>query len=322
MQRRDNSNLQFRRMNTKDESSIIQLNVIRLGKLVGFAMKKALKGKPFNTDVFLAKARARESEINTLEIEIEQDIQKLIKFKLEEKESRHLTALLKMNNDLERIGDYAMAIAKYLVEIDIKNVPDIEAKFKKLSKASLGMLERAVRALELGDLNLAKQVIKDDDHVDALNKSIIEKLLSSKTRDLVSLVALINLCRRLERTADHATNIAEDLVFWIEGDVIRHPLKKRSFYFHDIEIFPNSREIKIGEKIHLSKSEWEIFMNLIEKSPNGVSREELMKNALGYDSSVETRTIDQHVVGLRKKLGDKKEMLKSIPAFGYKILNS
>ena len=309
-------------MSVEEKSAIIQLNVTRLGKLVVFAMRKALKGNTLNKDIFLAKARSRESEINTLEIEIEKDIQQLIKVEMGEKQSRHLTALLKMNNDLERIGDYAMAIAKYLTDIKISSLADIEVKFSKLSKASVSMLERAVDAFELEDLDIAKQVIKDDDYVDNLNKSIIKTLLRSKASDMVSVVALINLCRRLERTADHATNIAEDFIFWIEGDVIRHPLKKRSFSFNGITIYPNSREIKIKEKTHLSKSEWEIFMHLIEKSPDGVSREELMKNALGYDSSTETRTIDQHVVRLRKKLGEKKNMLKSIPAFGYKILNS
>lgn len=310
------------KMMTEERKNKVHLNVIRLGKLVVFALKKALKGSTFNIDAFLAKCRARETEINLLEMEIEQDLQTLMRPELEDKDCRHFTALLKINNDLERIGDYAMAIAKYLVNVDMSETVKIESKFKKLSKASTEMLERSVKAIELEDINLAKQVIRDDDYVDKLNKAIIKILLGSKNPDMASVVSLVNLCRRLERTADHATNIAEDLVFWIEGDVLRHPTKKRSFMFDEIEIYPNSREIKVSEKVHLSKSEWEIFIHLIERSPDGVSREDLMKNALGYDSSVETRTIDQHVVRLRKKLGHKKTLLKSVAGFGYKVVNS
>ena len=104
---------------TEDRKNKVHLNVIRLGKLVVFALKKALKGSTFNTDAFLAKCRAREVEINLLEMEIEQDLQTFMRPELEDKDCRHFTALLKINNDLERIGDYAMAIAKYLVDVDM-----------------------------------------------------------------------------------------------------------------------------------------------------------------------------------------------------------
>ena len=138
---------------------------------------------------------------------------------------RFLVSVLKLNRDLERIGDLAVNIAKRAKFI--AGQPPIELPFDVtvIAEKSQAMLHKSLDALINMDLNAARQLDTDDDEVDALNQEAFE-LVKDQIRlhpeNLDLYLAMLNVSRHLERIADHAANLAEDVVYLIEGKIIRH----------------------------------------------------------------------------------------------------
>ena len=167
--------------------------------------------------------KKRENGIDALEVEIEESILGTIAVHQPVADDlRILAAMLKITNDLERIGDYAIKIAQRGKDIDANLIQSIKDPLSQLGSSSIQMIKDAVEALEKGDAILAQQVRDADDKVDDLNKSLIKELSKINDDDFESLVALVSISRRFERAADHATNIAEDVLFWLEGRIFRH----------------------------------------------------------------------------------------------------
>lgn len=165
----------------------------------------------------------RESEIDALEVEIEESILGTIAVHQPVADDlRILAALLKITNDLERIGDYAIKIAQRAKDMDPALAKSLHSPLSKLGNSSIQMIKDAVKALKDGDAALAQKVRDADDDVDDLNKSLIKELSKIGDEDFRSLLALVSISRRFERAADHATNIAEDILFWLEGRIFRH----------------------------------------------------------------------------------------------------
>ena len=141
---------------------------------------------------------------------------------------RLLTAILKINNDLERIADQAVNIAEialYLIkEPELKPLIDIPLMAALAQK----MVRNSLNAFVYHDPALAKEVCEKDDEVDRLNDQIFRELLTymmENPRSITRAVDLILVSRNLERIADHATNISEDVVFVEEGKNIKHHLQ-------------------------------------------------------------------------------------------------
>jgi phosphate transport system protein len=146
---------------------------------------------------------------------------------------RFIITVLKVNNDLERMGDLAKNIAEraaYLCQHDPIGVPlDFHRMFSKVRD----MVGRSLDALVKRDTALARSVIDMDDEVDELNREMFMALQPAMREDpeiIVRAVHTLSASRDLERIADLATNIAEDVVFMIDGDVIRHQQKLTAGY--------------------------------------------------------------------------------------------
>jgi len=138
---------------------------------------------------------------------------------------RRIIAALKINTDLERMADLAVNIAERAVSLaDLPGiaVPD---KLQHMTDQTSSMVRQSLDAFVMLDARQARQVILRDDEVDRYNREIIGELIvqMQKTADLVpALMSFFSAVRQLERIADHATNIAEDVVYLIEGEIIRH----------------------------------------------------------------------------------------------------
>lgn len=147
---------------------------------------------------------------------------------------RRIIAALKINTDLERMADLSVNIAERalgLAELPRIAVPD---KLQRMTDATTVMVRQSLDAFVMLNAEQARQVIRLDDEVDRYNREIIETLIShmQQTPEQVpAFLAFFSAVRQLERIADHATNIAEDVVYLIEGEIIRHhpvPLNERA----------------------------------------------------------------------------------------------
>jgi phosphate transport system protein len=167
-----------------------------------------------------------EARINHMEIEIDNLTTRLMALRQPmAKDLRLLTAAMKINTDLERMGDLAVNIAQRALSLiaqpPVKPLIDIP----KMAQLVESMLLRSLDAFVKGDDEAATSVLLSDDEVDALRDSVYQELVAYMQKDpgvVPAAVDLIFVARNLERIADHATNIAEDVVFLVKGVDVRH----------------------------------------------------------------------------------------------------
>ncbi len=138
---------------------------------------------------------------------------------------RFILAVIKINGNLERIGDQAMSIAERTLELTRLEPAELPADMAAMREVARNMIRGALQALLEGDARLAASVLAMDDEIDRMNRETHERLTAIIAADAaVAERALhtIIISRNLERIADHAANIASDVIFWIEGADIRH----------------------------------------------------------------------------------------------------
>lgn len=139
---------------------------------------------------------------------------------------RTILMILKMGNDLERIGDTAVNISKSAIFLIER--PKIRAKgvnVAKLAEASIGMLKDSINSFINEDVDLAKNVCARDDIVDAYRDDTLKNLIAFIGEEPATVersLHMMNICRKLERVADLSTNLCEDVIFMVEGKVIKH----------------------------------------------------------------------------------------------------
>ena len=172
-------------------------------------------------EVFLLEPR-----INEMEIVIDEHAIRLLRRgSFSDDEMRLIVAALKITNDLERIGDLAVNLAERV--ISLREMPDtkIPEELAPMASAVRAMVSKSLGALIFRNVEMATQVLESDDVVDQYRDRIFEQLLQRMTQEptLVSPgLQFILATRHLERIADHATNIAEDIIFWVRGLDVRH----------------------------------------------------------------------------------------------------
>jgi phosphate transport system protein len=178
------------------------------------------------SEVFLNEPR-----INEMEIVIDEHaIRMLRQGSLAESEVRLIVATLKINNDLERMGDLAVNLSERAISLSGMGEVPIPVELEPMATAVRAMVSKCLGALIYQNVDLATQVLESDDVVDQYRDHLFESLLSGMTQN-PSLAApnlhYVLASRHLERIADHATNIAEDILFWIRGLEVRHGRAKQ-----------------------------------------------------------------------------------------------
>src|SRR5580700_3564299 len=167
-----------------------------------------------------------EPQINRMEMEIDGLVTRLLALRQPvARDLRFLTAALKINTDLERIGDLANHVAERSLSLMhhplVKPMTDIP----KMASLVQSMLLKCLEAFVKGDADLARSVLLADDEVDRLRDAVYGELVETMQRDpgiVAAAVDLIFVARNLERIGDHTTNIAEDVVFLVKGIDVRH----------------------------------------------------------------------------------------------------
>ena len=172
-------------------------------------------------EVFLLEPR-----INEMEIVIDEHAIRLLRRgSFSDDEMRLIVSALKITNDLERIGDIAVNLAQRVISLREMSPPEIPGELVPMAAAVRSMVSRSLGALIFRNVELAVQVLESDDVVDQYRDRIFENLLQSMTQDTALVgpgLQFILATRHLERLADHATNIAEDIIFWVRGLDVRH----------------------------------------------------------------------------------------------------
>jgi phosphate transport system protein len=173
-----------------------------------------------------ARVRLNEAMINRYEREIDQMALDLLAMEQPMAvDLRFVLAAIKINSDLERVGDQSMTIALLAEELASSQPCDFPVDIPRMAELSMTMVRQALHALTVRDAELATSVLAMDDAVDDMYRQAKGVLLDCISRDASAARSAVNLLfisRSLERIADHATNMAEDVIFWVRGADVRH----------------------------------------------------------------------------------------------------
>jgi phosphate transport system protein len=192
------------------------------------SMKQSLVSLLSHDKEMAAKIIQNDKEIDQLEIELEEECLKILALHQPVAiDLRYVIACLKMNNDLERIGDLSANIAKNTIAIaDMDYIRGFErSHLEQMMKQAQIMLKNSLDALFELDEKLALQVCNSDDKVDNLNKQMhieVAKSIKESPEMVEYFLRLLLVSRNIERIADYTTNIAEDIIYMINGEIVRH----------------------------------------------------------------------------------------------------
>jgi phosphate transport system protein len=199
---------------------------VELGTLVEKRFLMAAKAIETKDVRFANKVIDGDIEIDQLEVDLEEECLKILALHQPVADDlRFIVAVLKLNNDLERIGDLASNIAEHTAFIAVKREVRVPYDYSVMFRKVQNMLKKSLDALVNMDVNLAYQVCSLDDEVDYLKRTMqarfIQKVRSSPD-EIDAWLHLFLTSRNLERIADHTTNIAEDVIYMITGTIHRH----------------------------------------------------------------------------------------------------
>jgi len=165
-------------------------------------------------------------EIDNTEVEVEEDCLKILALHQPVAiDLRFIVAVLKINNDLERIGDLAVNVAERAVFLSSQPKVNISSDLFDMAQSAQSMLKESLDALINHDAELAHKVCASDDIVDQMNRQMylkVQDAIVKNPKQISTLIHLLSASRHLERIADHTTNIAEDVIYMVEGQIIRH----------------------------------------------------------------------------------------------------
>lgn len=202
--------------------------LLTLSKLVEEHVQMAVDAVTKRSKELAQKVAESDARVDRMEIEVEEECLKILALHQPVAiDLRFIVAALKINNDLERIGDLAVHVAHRALEL-VNAGPRKEAEvpidLEGMAVKVLAMLRKSIAALMNMDARAAREVCLADEQVDLLNRETFQKMREELMSGPGRLDALTMLfaSRHLERIADHTTNIAEDIIYMIEGDIVRH----------------------------------------------------------------------------------------------------
>ncbi len=204
----------------------IKKKILSLGAMVEERVRMAIKAiEEFDGEV-AKKIIFSDHEIDEMEVEVEEECLKVMALHQPVAvDLRFLVAVIKINNDLERIGDQAVNIAQRVKTITKKERFDFVFDYSVMAEKAASMLKMSLDALVNMDDDLAFKVLLLDDEVDEIKEeayNLIKRAIPENPDNVSYLINLLLISRHLERLADHATNIAEEVIYMIEGEIVRH----------------------------------------------------------------------------------------------------
>jgi phosphate transport system protein len=204
----------------------LKKRILALGAMVEERVRMAVKAMENRDSKLAERIVGTDHEIDEAEMDIEEECLKILALHQPVAvDLRFLSAVIKINNDLERIGDEAVNIAERVQIISKHEKLGIPFDFSEMAEKTEEMLRTSLDAVVNLDLDLAVKVIVSDDEVDAFESEaydVIKKAIETYPDKVGHLINLFLISRHLERIADHAQNIAEEVIYMIEGEIVRH----------------------------------------------------------------------------------------------------
>jgi phosphate transport system protein len=206
--------------------SRLKQEILVMGGMVEAATDLAISATIDRRKELAEQVTAGDDKIDAKELEIEDECLKMLALHQPvASDLRFIITVLKVNNDLERMGDLAKNIAERALALASQPPIAGAREFRAMAERVRRMVHECIDALVERDVDLAKKVCLDDREVDEENKkhfSALQQVMAKDPSTIERAVHMISVSRHLERIADHATNIAEDVVFLVDGEVIRH----------------------------------------------------------------------------------------------------
>ncbi|PLX72258.1 MAG: phosphate transport system regulatory protein PhoU [Desulfuromonas sp.] len=210
------------------EISRLKKSILALAAVVEESVKQAVIALEKRDTELAKKIIQGDLAVNQQEVELEEECLKILALHQPvAADLRFIVAVLKINNDLERIGDLAANMADRTVDLVEDRADTAPFDLEKMADKVELMLEKALDALVNYDIKLANEAIELDDEVDQMHKQSfaeVKKQIRQNPEQMDAQINYLSISRYLERIADLATNIAEDVVYMIEGKIVRHIL--------------------------------------------------------------------------------------------------
>jgi phosphate transport system protein len=209
-----------------EELDVLKQTLLAMGGLVEDQIRRVMRALVERDDEQARDVVARDREVNAYENEIDEKCVELLALHQPTAgDLRFLTTAMKIVTDLERIGDQAVNIAQRTLELNSEPQLKPYIDLPRMAEKAQAMMKESLDAFVARDTALARRVRGEDEAVDALNHQIFRELLTYMMSDPTTIpraIRLILIARFLERVADHATNIAEMVVYLVESRMVRH----------------------------------------------------------------------------------------------------
>lgn len=214
------------------ELKLLNDNIIELMFLVKNQLEKGQKALDNFDEELAHQIMANEKRVDSLELKIDRDCENILALHNPVAvDLRFVIAAFKINSDLERIGDHANSIAKYIVDfgrrVDDKTIKKM--RMEEMYNTSIKMLSNVFDAYISEDTTLARKVFKLDKTLNEINREVSERtaaLIKNDIEQTQNYLYLFSIIRKLERVGDLTKNVAEELIFYIEAKVLKHQKKR------------------------------------------------------------------------------------------------
>jgi phosphate transport system protein len=211
-----------------EELETLKQTLLAMGGLVEDQIRRVMRALLDRDNDLAQEVIERDREVNAYDVEVDEKCVELLALNQPAAgDLRFITTTMKIVTDLERIGDQAVNIAQRVLELNREPQLKPYIDLPRMAELAQRMVKESLDAFVARDTELARQVCGEDDAVDALKEQIFRELLTFMMEDPKTIpraIRLILISRFLERVADHATNIAEMVIFMVESKMVRHTL--------------------------------------------------------------------------------------------------
>lgn len=209
-----------------DDLQLLRQRILRMGGMVEEATRNATAALTQRRPDLARRVLEADDTIDMVELDVDEECLRILALHQPVAgDLRYITAVLKINNDLERIGDLACNVAERAIDLSARDPLVLPMQFERMTESVRAMLHDALDALVSRNAALARDVCARDKEVNAIHREnfeILQECMKADADTVERCVDLLSASRQLERMADQTTNIAEDVVFLVEGLVIRH----------------------------------------------------------------------------------------------------
>jgi phosphate transport system protein len=204
----------------------LKKEILALGAQVETTVREATAAMVNRDEALAQRIIENDVLIDQKEVQVEEDCLKILALHQPVAiDLRFIIAVLKINNDLERVGDLAVNVAERAAYLATVPPVSISLDFPAMARKAQEMVKKSIDALVNLSPSQAWEVIAADDEVDAMNRQmygVIQQAIRAQPDRTEALIHMLSASRHLERIADHATNISEDVIYMVEGAIVRH----------------------------------------------------------------------------------------------------